>query len=803
MTYFNDIVHGDDDLRLNLRGLGHRMRLGRRWPLPTWLWGLLLLETLLGSTPVWAQGETITQRFALLSAAEQGGGTLPDLLYPRSDADKLARALVEMGGVNSVDLRQVEALDAETLRQAFIALQQDMRAARQRGQRVEFLFYYSGHADEEGLRLGQDHLRYRELRALLNDTPADLRLAILDACASGELTRQKGGQTRAPFLQDSSRSIKGLAIMTSSSAEEASQESDRLGGSFFTHYLVNALRGAADDNGDGLVTMAEAYQYTYDETLQRTQKTQSGPQHPAFAMHLAGSGEVVLSDLRSVAAALVLSEALDGDLYILDAQGRVSAQVNKTPGQAMELGLEPGDYDLALHRGAQLWLGHLNLLRRERQVVSLQDFKLSSREWTQARGATTSLSGLQYESAFWEFALWPGFGSNGELGSFRTNHASLTLFGGDGARLEGVGLSLFRNKTRQDLYGFQLALLGINQVGHEVRGAQLGLLGNWVNGDLLGLQLALAGNYCAGQMYGLQISPVLNLSRGPVTGLQISNLVSFASAGVRGAQLASALNVTTRLQGLQMGMVNVASQVQGLQIGTLANFTSKSLWGAQLGAPFNSAKKLQGLQFGLVNSANQAQGVQIGLVNLAGDIKGLQLGLINLSDNMQGVPLGPFSFAGNSPVQAELWVEDSQLFNLAIELGSRYGFNLFSVGVFRGQHSRGTAVERSSRTGWTLGMGWGLRAPLDSNNLFSLVFHNRYLWLDDWSVDSVELLSSLRAAWIYRVQPRLALQLGLSLNLAITQDIDNASLSPLPQWRLLQDPIQIGLWPGLFAGLVF
>ena len=44
-----------------------------------------------------------------------------------------------------------------------------------------------------------------------------------------------------------------------STSSDASQESDEIGGSYFTHYLVSGMRGAADANGDQLVTLAEVY----------------------------------------------------------------------------------------------------------------------------------------------------------------------------------------------------------------------------------------------------------------------------------------------------------------------------------------------------------------------------------------------------------------------------------------------------------------------------------------------------------------------------------------------------------------
>ena len=58
--------------------------------------------------------------------------------------------------------------------------------------------------------------------------------------------------------------------MTSSSENEAAQESERLRGSFFTHALLTGVRGAADASGDGKVTLGEAYQFAFNETLAQT-----------------------------------------------------------------------------------------------------------------------------------------------------------------------------------------------------------------------------------------------------------------------------------------------------------------------------------------------------------------------------------------------------------------------------------------------------------------------------------------------------------------------------------------------------
>ena len=149
--------------------------------------------------------------------------------------------------------------------------------ARTPGVRRELLVYYSGHSDEDGLMVGRDRVGYDELRARVQRAPAELRVVILDSCASGAFTRRKGGVKRAPFLMDASTDMRGHAFLTSSAADERAQESDRISASYFTYYLVSGLRGAADVNQDQRVTLQEAYQFASQETLARTERSQAGP----------------------------------------------------------------------------------------------------------------------------------------------------------------------------------------------------------------------------------------------------------------------------------------------------------------------------------------------------------------------------------------------------------------------------------------------------------------------------------------------------------------------------------------------
>ncbi|MCK7516172.1 MAG: caspase family protein [Desulfobacterales bacterium] len=196
------------------------------------------------------------------------------LRYAVSDADTMMDVLKSIGGVSDSDGLLLVNPDRRNLISAMNKIKSEISGIKQKNERIEFIFYYSGHSDDEAILLGREKIYYKELKEAIRGIPADVRIAILDSCSSGAFTRIKGGKFRPPFILDSSFNMKGDAFMTSSSSNEASQESGRaIRGSFFTYYLVSGLRGAADMIQDGRITLNEAYQYAYNETLMRTEKT--------------------------------------------------------------------------------------------------------------------------------------------------------------------------------------------------------------------------------------------------------------------------------------------------------------------------------------------------------------------------------------------------------------------------------------------------------------------------------------------------------------------------------------------------
>jgi hypothetical protein len=239
------------------------------------------------------------ERFAVVVGNDAGLPSDPALRYAELDAARMAAVLEEVGGVRPENLVLLRGQDASAFRRTLIAVNDRLRAS---GRQAVLLVYYSGHADASALHLGQTQFDLGELEQLVRGSAATFRLLILDACRSGALTRVKGGTPIAPFDIRMGERVpgEGAVFLTSSSASEDSQESDEIKSSFFTHALISGLLGAADENGDGRVTLDEAYRYAYDATLRASSRTLAGIQHPTFQYDVRGQGDVVLATLDAM-----------------------------------------------------------------------------------------------------------------------------------------------------------------------------------------------------------------------------------------------------------------------------------------------------------------------------------------------------------------------------------------------------------------------------------------------------------------------------------------------------------------------
>jgi tetratricopeptide (TPR) repeat protein len=107
-------------------------------------------------------------------------------------------------------------------------------------------------------------------------------VVLTDACHSAGIGGQAGSrdlganQINDLFLQSLNASTGGLAIFTASGANQLSQEDARWGGGHgvFTHYLLDGLNGAADEDHDHIVTLTEMMEYARGRVRTDTRNSQ-------------------------------------------------------------------------------------------------------------------------------------------------------------------------------------------------------------------------------------------------------------------------------------------------------------------------------------------------------------------------------------------------------------------------------------------------------------------------------------------------------------------------------------------------
>jgi hypothetical protein len=288
-------------------------------------------------------------RFAVVIGHNEGARGEQRLRYAESDAARVQQTLLDLGRVPAENALLLSHRSGPEVRRAIININERIRRAVADGaQQAMLLVYYSGHGDAAALHLADSQLDLQELRDLVSGSAAQVRLLVVDACRSGALTRLKGGRPVAPFAISLEEQLagEGAVVLTSSAANEDSQESDALGGSFFTQYFVSALLGAADDNRDDVVSLAEAYRYAYDNTLRASSRTLAGSQHPTFQYQVRGHGEIPLTFLRDAFAARAQLVFPAGQSYLLLRDQDAGAVVAEVVAQQRpaQLSLEPGRY---------------------------------------------------------------------------------------------------------------------------------------------------------------------------------------------------------------------------------------------------------------------------------------------------------------------------------------------------------------------------------------------------------------------------------------------------------------------------
>jgi hypothetical protein len=150
--------------------------------------------------------------------------------------------------------------------------------------------------------------------------------------------------------------------------------------------------------------------------------------------------------------------------------------------------------------------------------------------------------------------------------------------------------------------------------------------------------------------WGLQVAGILNyIGNDMGCGLQVAAGWNRCESGT-GLQVALLNEAEKEFAGIQLGVFNFGGDLSdSIQFGSLNPLLLISLVDYACRAP--GVEDMRGLQVGLVNKASDLYGIQCGLLwNDAKCARGLQLGLINTADSMAGFQVGLVNIIKESSV---------------------------------------------------------------------------------------------------------------------------------------------------------
>ena len=699
-------------------------------------------------------------RYVVAVSANYGGQGRPVLRYAESDAKSFAKVLGEMGGVQPGNVILVKEPGVAGLQKQLDGLDAKIAQGKNAAGRNEVLFYYSGHADEKGLRLGNEVYAWKELRKRIDAMKADVKIAVIDACGSGAITRLKGGVAVPAFMVDQSSDMKGYAFITSSTQDESSQESDKLKGSFFTHSLVSGLRGAGDLSGDGKVTLSEAYQFAFNETLQRTEKTMGGAQHPSRDMNLAGTGDVVMTDLRSTSAGLELDEDVDGRLFIRDANGELVAELYKKAGRAMSLGFPAGKYSVRLERPAEFSEAVVTLQNNRREKLSHKQFAAVSAEQTTLRG---------------------------EIGGNRVC--------ADGDTIACSLDSLDHNGK------YRVTFNAVDSDKEPRKGIQIGFFVAEADDYMLGTQLSLIANVAKKEMHGLQVTDIYNGVNAHFEGAQISGMINYAQS-FDGAQIASTLNIAGKnSSGAQIsGTANfIADSLEGAQVSPALNYAGQA--DVQVTAAMNIAGSSDVQVSAAMNIAGESDVQVTAAMNIAGRANGRQVGIINICGTCESTPIGLINIVGNGVWSVTSSVNEMGALGLSLHLGTAYLFTAFEG---TREFEKGANFKHFSDM-YEMGLGLGTQFGKYGNH-----FELEYMFLNaregfsmDTDEDDINFHHRLRLGFVHKLFPGFGMTVGGTLNIVSEGNADKVIVNPRSEYHddFSANGHNARWWPGFYAGL--
>ena len=260
--------------------------------------------------------------------------------------------------------------------------------------------------------------------------------------------------------------------------------------------------------GEGEVTLNEAYQFAFNETLGKTAGSGGGAQHPSYDINLSGTGDVVMTDLRQTTAAIVLGELLDGRIFIRNAKQQLVVELYKPHGRRVEIGLEAGEYEVRIERPATAMLAKSTIRDGQQVELTPDQFTPTTPEPTRRRGGPPSFAVAGRNRVELHLGMWRG-GEASALPKYALGTQAVDIRGGlQYTRFlrENLAATLSLNvlSVEADLVTFDgVSTSGTSLQQSQIVSVPLGLRWNPQRGDLRTKPLKLYLATSLGPMIGL------------------------------------------------------------------------------------------------------------------------------------------------------------------------------------------------------------------------------------------------------------------------------------------------------------
>jgi hypothetical protein len=292
-----------------------------------------------------------------------------------------------------------------------------------------------------------------------------------------------------------------------------------------------------------------------------------------------------------------------------------------------------------------------------------------------------------------QFSLTPGVGTNGLHAGSYTNIFSFNITSGYSAANKFLEIGLLSNANEIETRGLQIGgianVTGINaykglsekeidqkyKKGFEANmiGAQLSGVVNSVLSNAYGWQATGGVNVVRNALIGFQLAGISNVVYKYSFGFQLAGISNISVQSMDGVQVAAVTNYTHGgLYGVQISAINEAGFIEGKN-----GYENNDYTGLQLGLVNKSRERMNGYQVGLINISGRMQGTQIGLINIykrgkdIGTRDGTSIGLLNIGD------VGHAAISANEifPISYEISTGNRKNGRIASETKNKYVLN--------------------------------------------------------------------------------------------------------------------------------